>query len=60
MSTESPVEHTDLLAPAESDDDECCGGENRRNGECEGEGKGRGQGRCCGDATEAPQPEASA
>ncbi len=53
MSTESPIEHTDLLAPVD-DDDECCGGANRASGECRGEGKGRGQGRgrgeggCCG------------
>lgn len=57
MSTESPIEHTDLLAPV-TDDDECCGGENRVSGECRGEGKGRGMGRgqgrgrgeggCCG------------
>jgi hypothetical protein len=57
MSTESPIEHTDLLAPV-TDDDECCGGEGRGESECRGEGKGRGMGHgqgmgrgeggCCG------------
>jgi len=71
MSIDSPIEHTDLLAPV-ADDDECCGGANRASGECEGEGKGRGrgQGGCCGgqgrgncenvDATEAKQPQVTA